>query len=581
MKTATKMFVRDKTVKTAIETAAVGSESVERHPYSANLISSPQNYANIVQLTNDTSSFHAQNVTSSILYQYFALVALVLGSNNTMKCYGSLGCLEITEDWYGMTRPVNVLPEDRHVINTQFILRTRKSKNKPPQSLNVSQPASISKSTFDGSKPTKMIIHGFLDTGFVPWVVELSHLLLTEGDFNVIAVDWGGGSVRLYSQSAGNTRLVGLEVAALIQHLIINHGARIRDFHIIGHSLGSHIAGYAGDQLMVVGRGRIGRISALDPAEPLFQHMPEFVRLDPGDAEFVDVIHSDAKSIFMGGYGMEQACGHVDFYPNGGTDQPGCSLFDVPFSLDGVGVVASNSTAQDAIGRHLVACSHQRSVDIYMDSLRTHPGSCVMVGYECTSYEDFKQARCFHCGENDEHCAYVGYRAISYKPMSRQLGRENVKFYFNTGKKAPYCQYHYLLTLNLARPPVAEIWVQGFLKVNLYGTENEITDFDLTPERIQMAHGNSLTFWIESALDLGINVEKVEVFWYYYSDYMNPNTYCLWSCNDQLYVANVTLSNITVMEGGPKEDKTVICGDSPNGYSSINSGEWKLFYKEC
>ena len=39
---------------------------------------------------------------------------------------------------------------------------------------------------------------------------------------------------------------------------------------------------------------KIGRISGLDPAAPLFEDMPTFVRLDPSDALFVDVIHSDA-----------------------------------------------------------------------------------------------------------------------------------------------------------------------------------------------------------------------------------------------------------------------------------------------
>jgi hypothetical protein len=46
---------------------------------------------------------------------------------NTTKCYGVLGCLHITEDWFGLARPVNVLPDKREDINTRFMLRTRVS----------------------------------------------------------------------------------------------------------------------------------------------------------------------------------------------------------------------------------------------------------------------------------------------------------------------------------------------------------------------------------------------------------------------------------------------------------------------
>lgn len=43
-------------------------------------------------------------------------------------------------------------------------------------------------------------------------------------------------------------------------------------------------------------------------------------------------------------------------------------------------------------------------------------------------------------------------------------------------------EYHYLVSLNLASPPQAEKWVQGFIRVNMYGTKGEITDYELTQE---------------------------------------------------------------------------------------------------
>ena len=49
----------------------------------------------------------------------------------------------------------------------------------------------------------------------------MTNLFLLNGDVNVIVVDWGGGSSGLYSQTAANTRLVGLEVAALIDYLMV------------------------------------------------------------------------------------------------------------------------------------------------------------------------------------------------------------------------------------------------------------------------------------------------------------------------------------------------------------------------
>lgn len=60
-------------------------------------------------------------------------------------------------------------------------------------------------------------------------------------------------------------------------------------------------------------------LTGLDPAKPIFNFFNNDGRLDSSDAEFVDVIHTDVLE-----RGMLAVSGHVDFYPNGGTNQPGC-----------------------------------------------------------------------------------------------------------------------------------------------------------------------------------------------------------------------------------------------------------------
>ena len=152
---------------------------------------------------------------------------------------------------------------------------------------------------FDPEKPIKFITHGYIDTGFSFWVIKLAQALLVAGDFNVFVVDWGGGSLALYTQATANTRLVGLEIANYIQFLKREFGVKEADVHCIGHSLGAHVCGYTGEKI----RG-LGRITGLDPAEPFFQYMPDHVRLDPSDAKFVDVIHTDGRTIFL--LGTEQ-----------------------------------------------------------------------------------------------------------------------------------------------------------------------------------------------------------------------------------------------------------------------------------
>ncbi|KAJ8889271.1 hypothetical protein PR048_008769 [Dryococelus australis] len=162
-----------------------------------------------------------------------------------------------------------------------------------------------------------------------------------------------------------------------------NMGLDPADVHMIGHSLGAHTAAYAGERI-----DGLGRITGLDPAEPYFQGMPNIVRLDSSDANLVDVIHTDGKSIFLLGYGMSQPCGHLDFYPNNGKEQPGCDLTETPLPLTLI------KEGIEEASRVLVACNHIRAIKLFIDSINT---KCPYVAHRCDSFQHFMQVCCLHC----------------------------------------------------------------------------------------------------------------------------------------------------------------------------------------
>ena len=64
--------------------------------------------------------------------------------------------------------------------------------------------------------------------------------------------------------------------------------------------------------------------AGLDPAGLYFTIVGPEVRLDPSDAEYVDVIHTGA--VVFGT--VRTDAGQIDFFPNGGYHQPGC-IFNI------------------------------------------------------------------------------------------------------------------------------------------------------------------------------------------------------------------------------------------------------------
>lgn len=332
---------------------------------------------------------------------------------------------------------------------------------------------------FDPLLPTKIIVHGFGSSCSHVWVYEMRSALTAVEKCNVLCVDWeAGATVPNYVRAAANTRLVGKQLALLLRALADRtkptlDPARV---HIIGFSLGAHVAGFAGAEV----RG-LRRITGLDPAGPLFEGQDPRARLDATDANFVDVIHSNGESLVLGGLGSWQPMGHVDFYPNGGRMQKGCSnIF--------VGAVSDILwSASDVEGRSL--CNHRRAYKFFTDSVSPR---CQFPAFPCASYDDFLAGACFPCA-NERACGNMGYYA------DRSSGRGVL--FLVTRDEEPFCAHQYFVRVESAAAAASDgrdasaagASSYGSLDVTLAGDAGLNETFPLTTKRDeQLRPGQSL-----------------------------------------------------------------------------------------
>lgn len=340
------------------------------------------------------------------------LVCLVLSSATAFAaevCYPPYGCFNNDAPYDEALVQLPWGPDD---LKTQFLFYTRHDLSKPTGIINELDPKGASKVGFDPQKQTVFLTHGYIENRNRWWVNSFIYELLNNEDMNLIFVEWRVGSAFPYHQAVGNTRLVGAQIAHLIEVIRNDTGINWPRLRLIGFSLGSHVMGYAGRNLRRKGL-IVPQISALDPASPYFENKHPDRRIDPTDADFVDVIHTDSKTLVVNGFGTVQEMGHVDFYPNDGHDQPGCEKFDV-------------SVVQ------YLACSHYRVLRYYIESINS---PCPYFAYPCRNFVDFKNGLCSHCPA--EGCPRMGYH------VKKPTTNTNMKYYSKTNKIYPFCSFHY------------------------------------------------------------------------------------------------------------------------------------------
>jgi len=116
---------------------------------------------------------------------------------------------------------------------------------------------------------------------------------LSNGDYNVIVVDWARARSVEYASSVVAVPKVGKKVAAMINFLASDFGLNLNTLYVIGHSLGAHVAGYTGKNT----NGQVHTIIGLDPALPLFNYNKPNKRLSSTDAYYVESIQTNGGTL--------------------------------------------------------------------------------------------------------------------------------------------------------------------------------------------------------------------------------------------------------------------------------------------
>nr|XP_033790561.1 endothelial lipase isoform X2 [Geotrypetes seraphini] len=416
------------------------------------------------------------------------------------------------------------------------------------------QDKSIEHCNFNSTAKTFFVIHGWTMSGmFESWQQKLVQALRErEQDSNVVVVDWLVLAHQLYPRAVNNTKVVGKEIAKLLDWLQEKLQLSLANVHLIGYSLGAHVAGFAGSLV----NGTVGRITGLDPAGPMFEGADPHKRLSPDDADFVDVLHTFTRETLGVSIGIRMPVGHVDIYPNGGDHQPGCGLSEV------LGAIAYGNVG------NVVKCEHERSVHLFLDSLMNKDKESF--AFRCTDSNRFEKGICLSCRKN--RCNSIGYNVRTTR------SKRSSRMYLKTRADMPFKVYHYQMKMHIFNYKEMEDSEPTF-SVTLYGTSNDSQPLSLQiPEQISFNATN--TFLVHTEEDIG-DLLKIKLSWggasqAWYSLWKELKSY-YWSRNGasdkELHVKRIRIKS------GETQQKFTFCAEDLQR-TEITPGK-DLYFSKC
>ncbi|KAM8865229.1 endothelial lipase [Synchiropus picturatus] len=448
------------------------------------------------------------------------------------------------------------LPADTKPANGQIRYNMRKSLDMEQEGcyLQVGKKECLEECGFNATAKTIFIIHGWTVSGmFERWMHKLvSAVMEREREANVVVVDWIPLALQLYPDAVNHTHDVGLDIAKLLDWLQDELHLSLANVHLIGYSLGAHVAGYAGTFV----RGSIGRITGLDPAGPMFEGVEEKKRLSPDDADFVDVLHTYTREALGVSIGIKEPIGDIDIYPNGGDVQPGCQLDDVL-------ALAGNFM-------EVMQCEHERAVYLFVDSLMNKDH--MSYAFQCSDPNRFKKGICLSCRKN--RCNNIGYNARKMRK------RRNSKMYLKTRAVTPFGGYHYQMKMHVFNRKQADESDPVF-HVQLFGAHNDSEKFFVDVQEKSIGLNLTNTFLVFTEEDIG-ELLKIRLMWEGDGETWNSvwrnfkKTWWTWSPKPPKPVLEVRRIRV---KAGETQQKFTFCAADPSK-TEISPGDW-IDYVKC
>lgn len=220
------------------------------------------------------------------------------------------------------------------------------------------------------------------------------------------------------------------------------------------------------------------------------------------DAYFVEALHTNQADNVVHGFGIKDALGDVDYYPNGGHNMPDCGYSKALFEITKNGIIGGISNT--------LTCDHSFAYKlIRMDPEKLNE-NCQFVGYECDSWNKFKNGECHDCGDNNTRCSVLSIWGdtdsrsgqIAQQQMMDLVDEKRVKKkrFFKTLPTLPFCLHHYTVIVDFAENSQP---TTGTIKLSMDASRHNIKNIKLTNWFNYLKSGNRKTYLITGESSFG------------------------------------------------------------------------------